>query len=95
MITGHIRKRTAKNGKASYQLILETDKDPITGKRQRFYETVNGTKREAENRLNQIKYEMSHGGIIVKSSAIKLADWMQTWLRLYTAHLSPTTIGHL
>lgn len=91
MITGHIRKRTAKNGKASYQLILETDKDPITGKRQRFYETVNGTKREAENRLNQIKYEMSHGGIIVKSSAIKLADWMQTWLRLYTAHLSPTT----
>ena len=45
MVTGHIRKRTTKDGKASYQIILETDRDPLTGKRQRLHKTVRGTKK--------------------------------------------------
>lgn len=92
MVTGHIRKRIAKDGKVSYQIILETDKDPMTGKRRRFYKTVNGTKKEAESQLNQLIYEMSHGGSVMKPSTVKLSDWMNTWMRLYTTHLSPTTI---
>ncbi len=91
MVTGHIRKRTTKDGKASYQIILETDKDPITGKRQRMYKTVNGTKKEAEVTMNKMRYQLENGEALTKPSALKLADWMNDWHKLYTAHLSPTT----
>ena len=91
MVTGHIRKRATKSGKVSYQIILETERDPITGQRQRFYETVNGTKKEAEKRLNQRIHELSNGASIVKTSAVKLKDWMHEWLSLYTAQLAETT----
>ena len=91
MVTGHIRKRTTKGGKASYQIILETDRDPVTGQRQRMYQTVSGTKKEAEAMLNKLKYQYNNGGTITQSSAIKLSDWLDDWMRLYNAHLSPTT----
>lgn len=91
MVTGHIRKRTTKGGKASWQIILETDKDPITGKRQRMYQTVNGTKKEAEALLNKLKYQSQNGNVLVQQSALKLSDWMDDWMRLYNANLSPTT----
>ena len=92
MVTGHIRKRTTKGGKVSYQIILETDRDPVTGQRQRMYQTVNGTKKEAEALLNKLKYQSQNGGVIVQQSALKLSDWLDDWLRLYNANLSPTTI---
>ena len=91
MLTGHIRKRTTKDGKASYQIILETDRDPITGKRQRMYKTVNGTKKEAESTMTKMKYQLENGTTITKPSALKLCDWMDEWHRLYTAQLSQTT----
>lgn len=92
MVTGHIRKRTTKGGKASYQIILETDRDPITGQRQRMYQTVNGTKKEAEAMLNNLKYQYGNGNTLAQPSAIKLSDWLDDWLSLYNAHLSLTTI---
>lgn len=91
MVTGHVRKRTTKGGKASYQIILETEKDPSTGKRQRVYQTVNGTKREAEATLTRLKAELSNGNGIMQPSVIKLGNWLDDWMRLYNAHLSPTT----
>ena len=91
MVTGHIRKRTTKNGKPSYQIILETERDPITGKRQRLYETVNGTKKEAEAHLNRRIHELSNGGIILKASALKLEDWMDEWLNTYVIDIAVTT----
>ena len=91
MVTGHIRKRTAKDGKTSWQIIIETDRDPITGKRQRMYQTVQGTKKEAEALLNKLKYQSQNGGAIIQQSALKLGDWMDDWMRLYNANLSPTT----
>ena len=90
-MTGHIRKRTNKGGKISYQIIIESDKDPITGKRQRTYQTVNGTKKQAEATLNKLLYQLQNGGVVSKPSALKLSDWMREWYKLYTAHLSPTT----
>lgn len=92
MVTGHIRKRKTKDGKASWQIILELGKDPVTGKRLRKHETVDGTKKEAEALLNQLKFQSQNGGVIVRQSSQKLCDWMDDWLRLYNAHLSPTTI---
>ena len=43
-----IRKHTAKNGDVSYQVVIEGGVDPITGKRNRYYRTVKGTKKQAE-----------------------------------------------
>lgn len=91
MSTGHIRKRQTKDGKNSYQLIVESEKDPITGKRQRFYKTVNGTKREAEATLAKMKAEIDGNGIIAKPSVLKLSDWMAEWLDLYLPNIEATT----
>lgn len=91
MVTGHIRKRVTKDGKASYQVILETDRDPSTGKRQRMYRTVNGTKREAEATLTRLKAELSNGNGFLQPSTVKLRNWLDDWMKLYNIHLSPTT----
>ncbi len=90
MSAGHIRKRIAKDGKVSYQVIYESDKDPITGKRQRQYKTVNGTKKEAEAVLDRMKNEFNTSGIL-KPSALKLCDWMHEWLSLYLPNIEATT----
>lgn len=54
MATGHIRKRTGTNGAISYQLTAEGDRDPLTGKRERKYKTVKGTKKQAEAELRKM-----------------------------------------
>ena len=46
--TGHIRPRKRKDGQKAFQLIAELPPDPLTGKRQRKYLTIIGTKKEAE-----------------------------------------------
>ena len=40
MATGHIKPRKNLDGSTSYQLTVETDRDPLTGKRKRYYKTV-------------------------------------------------------
>ena len=90
MSAGHIRKRIAKDGTVSYQVIYESEKDPITGKRQRQYKTVNGTKKEAEAILDRMKNEFNATGIL-KPSALKLSDWMHEWLDLYLPNIEATT----
>ena len=91
MITGHIRKRKKKDGSASYQIILEMERDPITGKRQRSYTTVNGSRKEAEAEINRLKYEMRCGNCITKPSSLKLSSWLSEWMDKYNDNLSPTT----
>ena len=91
MATGHIRKRPTKDGKTSYQVILEIGVDPITGKRQRQFQTVHGTKKEAEAALTQMKCAMQNGGGIVQPSVLKLGDWLDQWMLLYQSNLSPST----
>ena len=91
MSTGHIRKRITQDGKASYQVIVESDKDPLTGKRQRQYRTVNGTKKEAEAVLDRMKAELDGGEAVLKPSALKLSDWLDEWLTLYLPNIEETT----
>lgn len=91
MVTGHIRKRKAKDGRTSYQIILETERDPATGKRQRFYKTINGTKKDAEKELVRMKYSLDNNGSIFAPSAIKLGDWMEEWLSKHLIKQEETT----
>lgn len=90
MSTGHIRKRACKNGKVSYQLIIEFEADPKTGKRTRQYKTVNGTKKEAEAMLNRLINEADTNGIF-KPSTLRLSDWLHEWLKLYLPNIEATT----
>ena len=90
MSTGHIRKRISKDGKVSYQVILEFEADPKTGKRQRQYKTVNGTKKEAEAMLSRLINEADNGGIF-KPSSLRLSDWLHEWLKLYLPNIEETT----
>lgn len=90
MATGHIRKRVGKNGGVSYQIVAEGDRDPITGKRERRYGTVKGTKKQANEALDILKDELEYG-TSVTVSAIKLQDWMNTWFNNYLPNIEATT----
>lgn len=90
MATGHIRKRIGKNGGVSYQIVAEGDRDPTTGKRERRYGTVKGTKKQADAALRKLIDELEHGPSVVVS-AIKLQDWMNTWFTNYLPNIEATT----
>ena len=90
MATGHLRKRTNKNGSVSYQLTAEGDRDPLSGKRERKYKTVTGTKKQAEAELRKMISELEAGNISTPS-AMKLAAWMDTWLNTYLPNIEQTT----
>ncbi len=90
MAASHLRKRTTKKGITSWQIVVETGRDPITGKRERYYQTVNGTKKEAEAVRREMLNNLSTGGIC-QPSAIKLSSWMATWLTNYNPNIEATT----
>ena len=54
MPTGHLRKRGSQGGLTTYQVIVESERDPTTGKRDRKYKTVKGTKKQAEAVLKKM-----------------------------------------
>ena len=89
MATGHIRKRTGKTG-VSYQIIAEGDRDPTTGKRERRYQTIKGTKKQAEAALRKLIDSLEQG-VSTDASAIKLRDWMDNWLTNYLPNIEATT----
>lgn len=90
MATGHIRKRTTKNGKTSYQIIIESEHDPLTGKRERQYKTVNGTKKQAEALLRKMIGEVEEGNVITTSS-LKTGDWLIQWVDTYLPNIEEST----
>lgn len=90
MATGHLRKRDGKNGAVSYQITAEGDRDPITGKRERRYKTIHGTKKQAEAALRQMITNLEQGNITT-ASAIKVKDWMKTWVTTYLPNIEEST----
>lgn len=90
MASGNIRKRTTKKG-VCYQITIECGYDPVTGKRERQFVTLtNCTKKQAEAELRKLVYEHEHGHTI-KSSATKLATWLDNWLNTYQVGIAQTT----
>lgn len=90
MATGHIRKRIGKNGDVSYQIIAEGECDPTTGKRDRRYRTVKGTKKQAEAALRKLLDDLEQFNV-TSASAIKLSVWMDNWLTNYLPNIEATT----
>ena len=90
MAKGHIRKRTSKTGAVSYQLVIETERDPVTGKRERSYFTY-PTKKQAEAELQHKIYALNTGGVQTAPSSMKLKDWLTEWMNVYKKDLEATS----
>ena len=74
-----INKRVGKNGDVTYQVVLELGTDPVTGKRQRVFKTVKGTKKQAQAVMDKMKVELERG-YVHDPSNMKLEDWITQWL---------------
>lgn len=91
MASGHIRKRELKNG-YSWQIVIEGEIDPVTGKRNRIFKTIKGgTKKQAEKIMVQMLSEMNQGTYIQETTKT-LQQFLIEWLDTYIVpSKSPTT----
>src|SRR5438067_8021610 len=86
MARGHIRKR----GDA-YSLVVELERDPVTGKRRQKWETVKGTKHQAEVRLAKLLTDVE-GGTAGSSGKTTVAEYLERWLTEHAeANTAPKT----
>jgi len=88
-----INKRVGKNGDVTYQLVFELGVDPVTGKRQRIFKTVKGTKKQALAVMDKMKVELERG-YCYDPSNMKLEDWITQWLNNYLPNIEATTRTH-
>ena len=66
-------------------------KNPKTGKRQQQWQTVKGTKKDAERILRELLYSLETGSY-VKSSKLSVGQFLEEWLRDYVQlNCSPST----
>jgi len=77
---GSIRQRS----KGSWELCINTGRDPATGKRHRHFENVRGRKAEAQRRLRELLLSVEQGAY-VKSDRITVAQFLEEWLQDYVA----------
>lgn len=90
-VSGHIRKREKKDGDVSYQIIIELPIDSATGKRNRKYKTVKGTKKQAEKVMREMMDDLENHTYI-EDNKMTVAEFIMHWLTLYLKDLSPTTL---
>ncbi len=85
---GSIRQR----GKGSWEVCLDTGRDPATGKRLRHFESIQGTKKDAQRRLHELLLSVEQGSFI-KPKRITLGEWLGEWLNGYVkTNCSPRTL---
>lgn len=84
---GHIVKRF----KDSYSIVIGLGRDTATGKYKQHFESVKGTKKDAEKRLNELLHQLSNG-VFVKPGKLTIQDYLEQWLEDYCKpNLSPDT----
>lgn len=77
--------------KGSWTVILDIGRDPATGKRRQKWETVRGTKREAEKRLAELQHQLN-AGTYINPVKLNLGDFLKQWLHDYAStNVRPTT----
>ena len=77
---GHLKQRS----KGSWSIVLDLGRDPSTGKRKQQWQTVRGTKKEAEKKLAELQHQMDTGTFI-KASKLTVRDFLKQWLRDYVS----------
>ncbi len=77
---GHIKKRS----KDSWTIIVELGRDPITGKRKRHWQSLKGSKKDAERELSKILTELDTG-VYLKPAKITVGEFLEKWLEDYAS----------
>ena len=91
-LSGNIVKKEKTRKGQAWQLTVEMPRDPISGKRNRKYKTITGTKKEAEQELRRFITELEHGEYIADNK-LTVSAWIQKWLDVYIIPtVSPTTL---
>ena len=94
MATGNIVERKRRNGGISYEITVEGERDLFTGKRNRVYKTVKGSRKEANAVMRQMMVDMDRG-IAIRKLPKKISEWLDEWLELYLPNIEETTrIGY-
>jgi len=84
---GYIRKRS----QDSWEICIDTSKNPEDGRRVRHYETVKGIKKDAQRRLHELLLSVENNNY-TKSSKIKVSQFLEDWLQDYVKiHTAPRT----
>ncbi len=85
---GSIRQRS----KGSWEITIDIGRDPATGKRLRCFETMEGTKKDAQRRLVELQVNVEQGTYIKQPKQLTMAIWLRQWLDSYAAsNLAPKT----
>ena len=84
---GSIRQRS----KGSWEVCVDTGRDPATGKRLRHFESVKGTKKVAQQRMHELLHTLEQG-VYVRPSRLTVAQFLGEWLQDYVElNCSPRT----
>ena len=75
---GHLKQRS----KGSWSIVLDMGRDPATGKRRQQWQTVRGTKKEAEKKLAELQHQLDTGDYI-KQDKLTFGSFLDQWLRDY------------
>jgi integrase len=75
---GHIRKR----GKGSWTVVIDLGRDPATGRRRQLWQSIKGTKREAQSLLVQLLHQRNTG-IEALPGKITVGEYLHRWLQDY------------
>jgi len=88
-MSGSLRQRS----KGRWEICIDVGRDPATGKRLRHFETVKGTKKEAQQRLAELMVSVEQGTYIKQPRQLTVAIWLRKWLESYAAsNLAPKTM---
>jgi len=83
----HLKKR----GRKKWQIVIELERDPVTGERKRKYKTYNGTKREAENKMAELIQKYKDGNNADKYSEMKMKRLMRKYINNHQHNVATRT----
>ncbi len=90
MASGNIVERIRKSGKRSFEITVEGERDPLTGRRNRAYKTVGCSEKEAKKIMRRMITDMEQNKIVKKNHKT-VKEWMEEWLDLYLPNVEQTT----
>lgn len=77
---GYIRQ----GSKGSWEITLDASRDPSTGSRLRHFETVKGTKKDAQKRLTELLGSVEKGSYVTPKR-LTVGQYLEQWLQGYVA----------
>ncbi len=75
---GHVRLK--KSG--SWEIFVEMGREPKTGKRKQYSETIKGTKKQAEHRLAEL-IDQIEGKVFIRPERVTFGQWLKKWYDSY------------